>query len=144
MKTPKEFDYDLWIAEDGRYMVRVKATREECAVNCEVFRKLRAEEKRLRREMEGVPTRNVDKDGRTIRVAMMSTDFVGVQGSENMDPAWLIDHRDFTQDLYIRECVRELRILLTERQLEVFEKCMLGGMSLREFANEKQVNFNAV
>lgn len=32
MKTPKEFDYDLWIAEDGRYMVRVKATREECAV----------------------------------------------------------------------------------------------------------------
>lgn len=52
MKTPKEFDYDLWIAEDGRYMVRVKATREECAVSQAVFRKLRAEEKKLRREMD--------------------------------------------------------------------------------------------
>ncbi len=144
MKTPKEFDYDLWIAEDGQYMVRIKATREECAVSQEVFRKLRSEEKKLRREMDGVPTRNLDEDGRTIKATMLSTDFVNVQGSEDMDPSWLIDPHDFEQDLYFRECIRELREQLTERQLEVFERCLLGEMSLRDFAKEKQVHFNAV
>lgn len=144
MKTPKDFDYDLWLSEDGRYMVRVKATREECAVSQEVFRKLRSEEKKLRREMDGVPTRNVDEDGRTIKAAMMSTDFVGVPGSEDMDPAWLIDPHDFEQALFLRESIRELRVQLTERQLEVFEECMLGGISTYEFAKKKQVDHKAI
>ena len=144
MKTPKEFDYDLWIAEDGQYMVRVKATREVCEVSQEVFRKLRSEEKKLRREMDGVPTRNVDEDGRTIKATMLSTDFVNVQGSEDMDPSWLIDPHDFEKDLFWQESIRELREQLTERQLEVFERCLIGGMSLRDFADSKGIHFTSV
>lgn len=144
MKSPKEFDYDLWIAEDGQYMVRIKATREECAVSQAVFRKLRAEEKKLRRERAGAPTRNVDADGRTVRASMMSTDFINVQNSDELDPSWLIDSHDFEQDLLLQESIRELREQLTERQLEVFERCMLGGMSLRSFALEKGVSHTAV
>lgn len=144
MKTPKDFDYDLWITEDGQYMVRIKATREECAVSQEVFRKLRSEEKKLRREMDGVPTRNVDEDGRTIKAAMLSTDFVNVQGSEDMDPSWLIDPHDFEQDLILQESLRELRKQLTKRQLEVFEKCLVGEMSLRDFADSKGIHFTSV
>ena len=144
MKTPKEFDYDLWIAEDGQYMVRVKATHEVCAVNQEVFRKLRAEEKKLRREMEGVPTRNIDENGKTIKAAMLSIDFVNVQGGEDMDPSWLIDPFDLERDLLLQEAIRELRKQLTERQLEVFEVCILGGMSLREFARRKGVDFRVI
>lgn len=144
MKTPKDFDYDLWITEDGQYMVRIKATREECAVSQEVFRKLRSEEKKLRREMDGVPTRNVDEDGRTIKAAMLSTDFVNVQGSEDMGPSWLIDPHDFEQDLILQESLRELRKQLTKRQLEVFEKCLVGEMSLRDFADSKGIHFTSV
>lgn len=144
MKSPKEFDYDLWIAEDGRYMVRVKATREECAVSQAIFRKLRAEEKKLRREMAGAPTWNVGVDGRTIRAAIMSTDFVNVPDDAGSDPSWLIDPHDFEQDLLLRESIRELKEQLTERQLEVFERCILGEMSLRSFALEKGVSHTAV
>lgn len=144
VKTPKEFDYDLWIAEDGQYMVRVKATHEVCAVNQEVFRKLRAEEKKLRREMAGVPTRNVDEKGRTIKATMLSTDFVNVRGSEDMDPTWLIDPHDFEKELLLQESICELREQLTERQLEVFEVCVLGGMSLRDFAQRKGISHTAV
>ncbi len=50
MKKLNDFEYDLWTTEDGRRMVRVRATREECQVDQETFRLLRAEEKRLRRE----------------------------------------------------------------------------------------------
>ena len=49
MKTPIEFDYDLWTTKDGKCMVRVKSTGETCEVSRETFRVLRAEEKRLRR-----------------------------------------------------------------------------------------------
>ena len=46
MKTPKEFDYDLWIdRNDGQCYVRVKNTGEVSAVNADTFRFLRREEK---------------------------------------------------------------------------------------------------
>ena len=48
-KTPAEFDYDLWTTEDGKCMVRVKATGETVEVDRGVMKALRAEEKRLRR-----------------------------------------------------------------------------------------------
>ena len=52
-KTPIEFDYDLWTTEDGKCMVRVKRTGEQCEVSKETFRILRSEEKRLRRSYAG-------------------------------------------------------------------------------------------
>lgn len=144
MKTPKEFDYDLWITEDGQYMVRVKATREVCAVKQAVFRALRAEEKRLRRQMSGVPTLQVDDEGNTIRAAMFSTDYVNTEGGEEMDPWWLADPDDFVERLQLKEAVQELRAQLTPKQLEVFRECMLGGMSLSEFAQKRGITPHAV
>lgn len=128
MKTPKEFDYDLWIAEDGRYMVRVKATREECAVSQAVFRKLRAEEKKLRREMDMHKSPRPCIEDSPAKVRLVSLDYVSAS-DDDLTAAWLIDPSDFEQDLLLRESIHELRAQLTERQLEVFERCMLGGMS---------------
>ena len=50
-KTPKEFDYDLWTTEDGKCMVRIKATGEVVEVDRTVMQVLRSEEKRLRRAL---------------------------------------------------------------------------------------------
>lgn len=41
MKTPKEFDYDLWTTGGGECFVRVKATGDTTAVSVEVMRTLR-------------------------------------------------------------------------------------------------------
>ena len=51
-KTPTEFDYDLWTTEDGKCMVRVKATGETTEVDREVMKALRNEEKKLRRSYD--------------------------------------------------------------------------------------------
>lgn len=144
MKTPKEFAYDLWVAEDGQYMVRIKATKEVCAVDQAVFRALRAEEKHLRREMEGVPTMQVDEDGETIRAAMLSTDFVHVEDGEDLDPWWLADPDDFIERLQLKEAVQELCAQLTERQLEIFKECMIRGLSLTEFALNEGISPHTV
>ena len=51
-KTPVEFDYDLWTTEDGKCMVRVKATGETTEGDREVMKMLRNEEKKLRRSYD--------------------------------------------------------------------------------------------
>ena len=60
-KTPIEFDYDLWTTEDGRCMVRVKATGEITEVERSVMQALRSEEKRLRRAIS--PEQGEHRDG---------------------------------------------------------------------------------
>lgn len=45
MKTPFDFDYDLWVSEDGKAMVGVKRTGETCEVSQETMRLFRGEEK---------------------------------------------------------------------------------------------------
>lgn len=143
MKTPKDFDYDLWIAEDGQYMVRVKATHEVCAVNQEVFRKLRSEEMKLRRAMQAQKIQ-INRNGLiTAGAKEVSLDYVSISDS-SVSAAWLIDPFDFEQELFLRENIRELRTQLTDRQREVFEKCLIGGMSLRKYAQEKGISHTAV
>ncbi len=63
MKTPKEFDYDLWTTEDGKYMVRVKSTGEVTEVERDVMRVLRAEEKKMRRSFVSADTEE-NEEGR--------------------------------------------------------------------------------
>ena len=76
MKTPAEFDYDLWTAKDGKRMVRVKCTGEVCEVDEATFRFLRSEEKALRRSMKGIPIPGC-KNGETFTVLSRFYQFKG-------------------------------------------------------------------
>ena len=40
MKTPKDFDYDIWKDDNGHYYIRVKRTGETTRVSEEVVREL--------------------------------------------------------------------------------------------------------
>ena len=82
MKTPIEFDYDLWTTEEGKCMVRVKLTGEVCEVSRETMRVLRNEEKKLRRSKTGVPIAGCEDEDET--ATLLSLDFVSVQDAEEM------------------------------------------------------------
>jgi len=138
MKTPIEFDYDLW-TEDGRYMVRVKRTGEVCEVDQDTMRMLRAEEKRLRRSMRGAPVTGSDET-RTV----LSLDYVSENESEGMISAWLEDPRDFTCDFEYEAVVNEFRNLLTPNQEEVFSACILNEMTCKEYAQKKGIRSQSV
>lgn len=62
-KTPVEFDYDLWTTEEGKCMVRIKATGEITEVERSVMQVLRSEEKRLRRTIS--PEQGPSREGKT-------------------------------------------------------------------------------
>lgn len=141
-KSPVEFDYDLWKTEGGKCMVRVKRTGEECEVDTDTFRLLRAEEKRLRRSMKGTPVPGCENGSET--AALLSLDAVGAEGIDGMSTAWLEAPDDTEEAVMLRSLEEELRLVLTSAQMEVYTACLLGGTSYKEFADRKGVSYQSV
>ena len=129
MKTPKEFDYDLWTTESGECFVRVKATGETTAVSVEVMRTLRAEEKAMRRARE--------KDG----ASLLSTDEAEDDSSTG---EWRADSVDYAEIAETRVLNEQIQRLLTEKQLDIYLSCMKGGMGIREYARLHGVKHQSV
>ena len=141
-KTPIEFDYDLWTTEDGKCMVRVKRTGEQCEVSRETFRILRAEEKKLRRSMTGVPV--CGSDDEEVRMSILSLDYVSIDGGDELSPAWLEDPHDEVSEVLFDITEAEFRKSLTDNQLDVYTNCMIKGMSQKAYAESKGISPVAV
>lgn len=137
-KTPAEFDYDLWTTEDGKCMVRVKATGETVEVDRGVMKALRAEEKRLRRSFVG---ENED-DEETVSTSDLSLD--AVPDDDVNASAWLSDGRDFVQEIILADMEQEFRSKLTEIQREVYEMVLIGGMKPYDFSKRKGVSASSI
>lgn len=141
MKTPIDFEYDLWVSEDGKAMVRVKRTGETCEVSQETMRLLRSEEKRHRRAQTGVPVAGCRGD---VKTTLLSLDFVSVQDAEEMSPAWLDDHSDIEKDVEIKHLEQEFHASLTGVQRDIYISCLLHGLSYKDYADRKGVSYQSV
>ena len=144
MKTPIEFDYDLWTTEEGKCMVRVKLTGEVCEVSRETMRVLRNEEKKLRRSKTGVPIAGCEDENENETATLLSLDFVSMQDAEEMSPAWLEDSNDLEETVLTSVMEQEFRLLLSERQLEVYHYCLLGGMSMTDYSKARGIDVSTV
>jgi len=108
MRTPKEFDYDLWIdRNDGQCYVRVKNTGEVSSVNADTFRFLRREEKRLRRDI------TPDKPGETSSARNeilhpLSLDYASEGAYGDIAPAWAMDRDNSSEDALFNLLEEEL------------------------------------
>lgn len=141
-KTPIEFDYDLWTTEDGKCMVRVKSTGEVTEVDREVLRTLRGEEKRLRRSKHGVPVYSSTGDDMDAESTILSLSFVSA--GDDMEPAWLEDPVRFEEQIATDMMEQDFIKILTDKQLDVYKECLIGGMSLRAFARLRGIDIRAV
>lgn len=140
MKTPVEFDYDLWTTEDGKCMVRVKGTGEVTEVDRDVMRLLRAEEKKLRRSMTGVPISGCEDETATL----LTLDYVSYQGGEDMSPAWLEDPHDFTGEIMSQMLTEDFLKGLTPRERDVYDFCIRDGGSQQEYAAKTGLSVSRV
>ena len=140
MKTPIEFDYDLWTTEDGKCMVRVKQTGEVCEVSRETMKILRNEEKKLRRSMSGVPVIGCEEE----KTTLLSLDYVSYEGGEDMSPAWLADPLDFENDALFHIRLKEFKAVLTPLELSVFECCIVRDLTMRGYEEEFHVDKSKV
>ncbi len=138
-KTPIEFDYDLWTTEDGKCMVRVKLTGEVTEVDREVMKILRAEEKKLRRSYGPGNTTEDENCVEKTSDTVLSLD--ALPEDDVKSSAWLADPHDFTTDITTTMLEQELIASLTDAQLDLYKKCIVGDKALREYAREEGINF---
>ena len=124
-KTPIEFDYDLWTTEDGKCMVRVKATGEVTEVDREIMKALRAEEKKLRRSY-GSDGNSEDEDSEE-KPSGADLSLDALPDDDVKTSAWLADPHDFTNDITAQMLEAELIASLTDVQLDLYRKCIVGG-----------------
>ena len=123
-KTPVEFDYDLWTTEDGKCMVRVKATGETTEVDREVMKALRNEEKKLRRSYDTGGASDSEDGEETQPSSVLSLD--AVPEDEVNAPTWLADPHDFTNEVVTKIQEAEFMEQLTAREREVFLFCIMN------------------
>ena len=141
-KTPVEFDYDLWTTEDGKCMVRVKATGETTEVDREVMKTLRNEEKKLRRSYDTGGTSDSEDGEETQPSSVLSLD--AVPEDEVNAPSWLADPHDFTNEVVTKMQEAEFMEQLTEREREVFLFCIQCGGSQQEYAASSGLSISRV
>ena len=125
MKKLNDFEYDLWTTEDGKCMVRVRLTKEECQVDRETFRLLRAEEKRLRRER----TPEKKKTASNQPFSMEQT-----RCPLSLQTLCLIDPNNM-EDIITTKLLEEAFLAtLTPHQAEVYHYCVAGRMGKSQYA----------
>ncbi len=138
MKTPKDFDYNLFKNEAGKCFIRIKETGEVTEVNMDTFRLLRNEAMAMYREQKGVPVYG-KQSGKSIVLTyttLLSLDM----GDDEKEPAWLACDHNIDELIYTQEAVKSFKQLLTKGQLRIFEHCMLNGMSASEYARSNNVS----
>ena len=75
---------------------------------------------------------------------LLSLDFVSAQDAEEMSPAWLEDPNDLEETVLTSVMEQEFRLLLSERQLEVYRYCLLGGMSMTDYSKARGIDVSTV
>lgn len=133
MYKSKEFDYDLWTTQEGgtkHYWARVKATGEVAEISIEIMRCLRAEEKRIYREIEDSWNRG----------AMLSLKFL----YDEEKNGWLSDYGIGASEMENALTEEAFRRLLTPAQLSVFDECLINGKSQVAYAAEHGVTKQSV
>ena len=138
MKTPIEFDYDLWTTEEGKCMVRVKLTGEVCEVSRETMRVLRNEEKKLRRSYVGTPVEDNEEDSNPI----LSLDVISEEDVK--DASWLADPHDFIQDIAVKMAEEGFTKTLTSREKDVYTFCIKMGREQSEYAEKTGLSISRV
>ena len=141
-KTPVEFDYDLWTTEDGKCMVRVKATGETTEVDREVMKALRNEEKKLRRSYDTGGASDSEDGEETQPSSVLSLD--AVPEDEVNAPTWLADPHDFTNEVVTKIQEAEFMEQLTAREREVFLFCIQYGGSQQVYAASSGLSISRV
>ena len=137
MKTPIEFDYDLWTTEEGKCMVRVKLTGEVCEVSRETMRVLRNEEKKLRRSY-GSGSTSEDEDGEKSSDSVLSLD--AMPDDDVKSSAWLADPKNYAEEIITDILLEDFKLTLSPLHLSVFENCLMNGMTVREYAAKFEIS----
>lgn len=141
----KDFDYYLWTDENGKNMVKIKATGEVTEVPAEVMRFLRCVEKREVRQKQQNTIKISTQDGTVMQefpVTEVSLEYLDNEGAyRHLDIPSAINVERF---VYTKMAIEQTVENLSPAQKQAFQACMYNGVSQREYAKEKEVYKSSV
>ncbi len=144
MKTPKEFDYDLFKDEAGIPHIRVKRTGEVCEVNDATFRLLRNEAMAMYRKQQSAMPSDGQPTAKVVVEQKTTITIYPCEMDEERNPERLIAPTDVEGEVINKLMFAEFYRSLTDKQREVFTECLMNGVSGLEFARLKERDVSCV
>lgn len=144
MRTPKDFDYDIWKDDNGYYYVRVKRTGEVARVSNEVVRELWREVHRMKKHRRD--TTITENDGsQHSRLYSLDGSLDAAEGLRTIqNEPWLVSRNDPFADVETELIERDFLKLLTEKQRTVYHLHFKCGMTAAECAVQNHTSVRNV
>lgn len=141
MKTPIEFDYDLWTITENQvktFYVRVKNTGKVSKVNFETMKFLRNEEKKYRRSIipKEIKIKNKDGTDQKIEISILSLNTDNINSIE----FFLVDKTDYEEIAMFNVLFDEIGKHLNPIQYEVFKKLVKEELPCLKIGNQLKIN----
>ena len=130
MKTPKDFDYDIWKDEDGHYCVRVKRTGETTKVSEAVVRELWRELYRMEKERKS--TTITGNDG-TRHIRLLSLDespAIHPELCAVQNAPWLVSRETAYEDVELAVLEQDFLKTLTAKQRKIYQLVIKEGQNI--------------
>ena len=140
MKTPKDFDYDIWKDDDGHYFIRVKRTGEVTRVSEEIVREMWREIHRMERHRKN--TTILDEDGNP-HARILSLDDSRVANSNLLsiqNEPWLVSKENAFERIELEMLEQNFLKTLTENQRRVYHLRFKMGLTVPECAEQLEIN----
>ena len=134
MKTPKDFDYDIWKDDDGHYYIRVKRTGETTRVSEEVVRELWRELYRMDKYRKDTTITEADGSQHT-RILSLDDSLAGnPELRPTKNEPWLLSKENSFDDIELEMLERDFLKTLTEKQRRLYRLRFKMGLTVPECA----------
>ena len=134
MKTPKDFDYDIWKDDDGHYFIRVKRTGEVTRVSEEVVRELWMELYRMDKYRKDTTITEADGSQHSRLFSLDDSWAANPELRPTKNEPWLLSKENSFEDIELEMLERDFLRMLPERQKIIYQLRFKQGFTLEECA----------
>ena len=134
MKTPKDFDYDIWKDGDGHYFIRVKRTGEVTRVSEEVVRELWMELYRMDKYRKDTTITEADGSQHSRLFSLDDSWAANPELRPTKNEPWLFSRENSFEDIELEMLERDFLRMLPERQKIIYQLRFKQGFTLEECA----------
>ena len=140
MKTPKDFDYDIWKDDDGHYFIRVKRTGEITRVSEEVVRELWMELYRMDKYRKDTTITDADGSQHSRLFSLDDSWAANPELRPTKNEPWLLSKENSFEDIELELLERDFLKMLTEKQRRVYHLRFVMGLTVSECAKRIGTN----
>ena len=134
MKTPRDFDYDIWKDDSGYYYIRVKRTGETARVSKDVVRELWRDMYRMEKYRRDTTMAGKDGSRRARILSLDDNRAVNRHLYPVSNESWLISRENAYEEVELELLEQDFLKTLTEKQRQVYQFVIKEGRSISKCA----------